>query len=357
MQIHWHAYLNQTGYSISAQDYILAMKQVDPDINIKVHPQNRHHLGISPARRQIFKSLQNRADEDDQIHVYQTTPYRYRRHKGVKKCIGICLFETMNPPTRWIDEINTMDAIIVASTFNKGVFEASGVKRPIHIVPHCFDPKMFHRDVKPTGRYQLKTFFSIGTWKKRKNWEGLIKAFYDGFSIKDNVCLLIKTDKPRELESMVQRVKRTCEWRSKDTAPIYSEENLACPFEEIPRIMKKGDVYVCASRGEGYGLSGMHAMALGIPLVITRYSGVLEYARPGFCTYIQPSGYKTEATMDGIPQFNNCIWPHIKIGEIRDRMKQSLNAPLSQVDAAYDFVHKNFNYDVIGKKMIEVIRA
>ncbi len=736
MQIHYHAYANQTGYSISAQDYILAMLHVDPGIDIKFHPQNRHHLGISPNRRQLLKSLQNKPDQSDQIHIYHTTPYRYRRTKGSKKSIGICLFETINPPKQWVNEMNTMDAIIVASAFNEGVFKASGVERPIHVVPHCFDTTMFHRDVEPTGRYQLTTFLSIGTWKKRKNWEGLIKAFYDGFSAKDGVCLLIKTDKPRELQSMVQRIKRTCEWRSKDTAPVYSEENLACYFEEIPKIMKKGDIYVCASRGEGfctvptakvmtangyktiielkendevythtgqfkriyktfssyysgemvriksakcfdeqfltpdhlvlcvprskcqrhkrtkynrldktkicyqnaewkpakslavgdflmipkqkesqhissinfqehidykninvqdgcfmyehsngcgsgipikitldddllwlfgiyiaegcsnhcgiyfsfhrkethyqdkvqnillkkfglkssiyyidnkstvkvysvilsslfsnlmgrtshkkhmtffmkldrdqfikllhgildgdghydgtqielqtvahtlmeqiysmllrfgisvdmkmsprhhyrlkiYGaelnkikwkniecstkklssrihtddeytyvpvktisqynysglvynidveddhsyilqsvvhncLPGMHAMALGVPLVTTRYGGVLEYALPGLCTYIQPAGYKTQAEMDGVPQFNNCIWPHLKIGEIRDRMRQARNAPASQVDAAYDFVHKTFNYDVIGKKLLEVIRS
>ncbi len=357
MQIHYHCYLNQTGYSVAAQEYILSMLHVDPSIDIKIHPQNRHHLGISPNRRQLLKSLQSRPDQSDQIHIYHTTPYRYRRAKGSKKSIGICLFETINPPKQWVNEMNTMDAIVVASAFNQGIFEASGVERPIHIVPHCFDTTMFHREVRPTGRYQPTTFLSIGTWKKRKNWEGLIKAFYDGFSAKDGVCLLAKTDKPRELQSMVQRIKRTCEWRSKDTAPVYSEENLACYFEEIPKIMKKGDIYVCASHGEGFGLPGMHAMALGVPLVTTRYGGVLEYALPGLCTYIQPAGYKTQAEMDGVPQFNNCIWPHLKIGEIRDRMRQARNAPASQVDAAYDFIHKTFNYDVIGKKLLEVIRS
>jgi glycosyltransferase involved in cell wall biosynthesis len=201
------------------------------------------------------------------------------------------------------------------------------------------------------------TFLSIGTWKNRKNWEMLIKAFYDGFSKKDNVCLLLKTDKPDSLQDLVVRVKRQCEWRSKDTAPIYSEENQGCYFEDIPKIMKKGDVYISASLGEGFGLPGLHAMALGLPVITVRFGGSLEYALPDICTYIEPKSYKTYNVMDGIPQFNNCIWPVLRIGDVRDAMRKVYeDYPTESKNAAYKYAHKNFSYEAIGPKFVEAVK-
>ncbi len=359
MQIHWSIYLNHTGYSISAQDYILAMRQVDPNVDIKVHFENKEtRIGVSKNRQQIFSALSQTKESLPKISIYQTVPHRYRHPKGSKKNIGVCVFETMNPPKQWINLMNEMDLIIAASSFNKRIFETNGVNKPIHVVPHCFDSNLFNKEVKPNGRYAMTTFLSIGTWKKRKSWETLIKAFYDAFEKKDNVCLLIKTDKPKELESAVQRIKRTCEWRSKDTAPIFAEQKTHCTFEEIPQFMRKGDIFISPTLGEGFGLSGLHAMALGIPVIITKFSGVLEYAKPDLCTYIEPQHYKTYPVMDGIPQFSNCIWPVIRVSQVRDKMLEVWKKyPSEKANAAYKFVHDNFNYEKTGNKFLEAIRA
>ena len=350
--------MNSTGYGISSMEYLLSILHCDPNVNLKLNYLNKiTTLGVSPNRQQIFAALEKKPEESDHIAVFHCIPHRYRRPPKAKKCIGICLFETINPPKDWIKMMNSMDAIITASEFNKNIFLTSGLTVPIHVVPHTFDPKMFNREVSHNGRYDLTTFISIGTWKKRKNWETLIKAFYDAFEKKDRVCLLIKTDKPKELEVAVRTIKLTGEWRSKDTAPIFAENKTNCVFEEIPAFMKKGDIYVSCSLGEGFCLPSFHAMALGIPVIITKFGGCLEYAKPEYCTYIEPHSYKTYPDMDKIPQFRNCIWPVIRIGEVKDKMRQVWQDKQvkDKSDAGYDFVHANFNYDVIGKKMLEAI--
>lgn len=358
MQLVYHAYMNATGYSIAAQDYILAMKELRPDLNVKLHYMNlATHTGISPNRHQYFTAMNKEENSLPQVAVYHCIPQRYRRPRGPKKFFGVTLFETMTPPSGWIKMMNEMDEIITASQFNARVFKQHGLTIPVQVIPHAFDKKLFHKDVVPHGRYRQFTFMSIGTWKKRKNWEQLIKAFYDGFERKDNVCLLIKTDKIKELEQMVLTIKRTCEWRSKETAPIYAEQKNNCHFEEIPALMKKCDVYVSPSLGEGFGLPGLHAMALGIPVITTKYGGVTEYAKPETCTFIEPKEYKTLPTMDGIPQFNNCIWPVLRITDVRDAMRSVYdNYPQEKAMVAYQFVHENFNYDVIGQKFLEALQ-
>ncbi len=359
MQLNYYAYFNESGYSIAAQDYLLAMMQAKPDIDIKIHYLNqRMGLGISKNRQQLFTAMHKKPSCEPSMNFYHSIPARYRRPPGKQKHIGFCIFETINPPEDWISTMNNMDMILTASTFNKHVFVNNGVKAPVHVIPHCFDPNLFHKDVKSNGRYSQKTFISVGTWKTRKNWSMLIKAWYEAFQANDNVCLLLKTNKPNLLKSEIIKIKRSSEWQSKNTAPIYCEENPTCDFEDIPSFFRKGDIYICASLGEGFGLNSFHAMALGIPVITTRFGGSLEYALPELCTYLEPERYRSIPVMDATPQFSNCIWPVVPIKEIAKQMRYVLSkseAVQKKTSAAYDYVHKNFTYDVIGPKLLQVL--
>jgi glycosyltransferase involved in cell wall biosynthesis len=358
MQLQWNFYLNSSGYSIASQCYLLACLKTDPELNLHLNYMNVGTPGVSKNRLQLFHKYIKNPVSYPQINVYHCIPHRYRCPEKSSKNIGICLFETMNPPADWVRKMNEMDLIITASQFNKHVFESNGVKVPIEVVPHTFDVNMFNDKVKPNGRYGLKTFISIGTWKIRKNWECLIKAFYDAFERIDGVCLLVKTERPRDFELLVKKIKATGEWRSKDTAPVFVEPKQVCDFEEIPAFMKKGDYYISCSLGEGFCLPSFHSMALNIPIIVPKYSGFMEYAKPEFCTHIVPKHYKTYPTMDGIPQYRHCIWPVYKVSEVRDRMLEvAKNPPLDKAKKGYEFVHNNFNYDVIGKKLLETILA
>lgn len=359
MQLNYFMYCNYTGYSISAQDYILAMKRCRPKMDIKIHYINEGtKVGVSKDRQQIFMAMNKKSAHLPRINLYHSIPNRYRQPKRSEKNIGFCIYETIDPPREWVAMMNAMDGIITASHFNKNIFITNGVKRPVYVIPHCFDPKMFNEKVSSIGRYNMTTFIGMGTWKTRKNWDNLIKAWYDAFEKKDHVCLLIKTDKPKSLAATVMRIKRTEGWRSKDTAPIYAEESPNCTFEQIPSILRKGDIYISPSLGEGFGLPTLHAMALGMPVVITRYGGSLEFAKPDLCTYFEPKEYVKHPVMDGIPQFTNKIWPKIGIVEIRNKLRyvfENWEERKKKAELAYEYVHKNLTYDVIGNQFLDVL--
>jgi len=359
MQIRWSAYFNSSGYSISSQDYLLALQQVKPDIDIKTSAVNgfKNRPGISSERNEWFKKLKDIQSQTPYISIQHCIPPIYISDHARKR-IGIAVYETIDVPKNWVVKMNEMDHIVTASHFNKGVFESNGVKTTITVVPHCFDPKLFNKDTQSRGRYNLFTFMYIASWRDRKNFPALIKAFYDGFSVKDQVCLLLKTDKPKPLQDLIRSLKEE-RWRTKETAPIYIEEKVM-PFEEIPFFMKKADVYVSPSLAEGFGIPQMHAMALGIPVVTVKYSGCLEFAKPHLCTYINPRGYKKKIQMDGLPQFKNKIWPEIKNSEIRDKMifaRKSYKQLKEKAAEAYQYVHQHLNYEIIGRRFLSVLES
>ena len=358
MQLRYSCYLNNTGYSIAAQEYISAIRRVQPYKNIKLIAVNgfKNRPGISGDRQKWFTELRNTPAESKYISVQHCIPRIYISDKA-KKRVGVAVYETIDPPTGWITRMNEMDHIITASHFNKGVFESTGLRRPSTVVPHCFDSELFHREVVPDGRYNLFTFMYIGTWKERKNFPALIKAFYDGFDLQDQVCLILKSDKPKQMKDTINAIKNDG-WKTKQTAPVYVLEEVV-PFEKIPKLMKKADVYISPSLGEGFGYGGLHAMALNIPLITVKYGGCLEYAKPDLCTYINPHGYQTRLNMDGLPQFHNKIWPQIKISEIRNKMRyvyESQKEVQEKAEAAYRYAHQHFNYEIVGRRFLSVIK-
>ncbi len=58
--------------------------------------------------------------------------------------------------------------------------------------------------------------------------------------------------------------------------------------KETVDIYNMVQVFLCASIEEGYGLTGLEAMACGACLVSTAYKGVLEYAKDGYNSLLSP---------------------------------------------------------------------
>jgi len=358
MQIRYSMYFNSSGYSICAQDYNLAIKKNNPETDIKVFAINglKQNKGVSKKRYDIFYQMSKTQPKSNFISVQHCIPNMYISDNA-KKRIGFAIYETIDPPSSWVHKMNEMDYIITASQFNKNSFETAGVIKPISVIPHCFDTELFNKDVVPDGRYNLFTFMYIASWRERKNFPTLIKSFYDAFSTKDKVCLILKTDKPEGLKRTVNSIKNE-NWKTKDTAPIYIDGEII-PFEEIPKFMKKADVYISTSVGEGFNLGGLHAMALNIPLITVRYGGGLEYAKQDLCTYINPHGYKKHLQMDGLSQFKNKIWAELTMSEVKEKMLYAYNSysELKEIsEKAYIYSHINYNYDIIGERLLSLLK-
>src|SRR5262249_41237734 len=116
--------------------------------------------------------------------------------------------------------------------------------------------------------------FNFLSFSERKNPRGLIRAFRKAFSKDEPVSLIIKSmgaeffpAKWEELDELAQGAKiRMIDgtWKS----------------QNIVRLMKTADCYVSLHRCEGFGLTMLEAMALGKPVIASRYSGNLDFMTP-----------------------------------------------------------------------------
>ena len=123
---------------------------------------------------------------------------------------------------------------------------------------------------------------------------------------------------------------------------------------------KSVDCFVMATLGEGFGLPAMQCMALNVPVIITNFSGCQDYAKDENCTLLEPQGFMIHSNMDNIVQFNNRKWPRITIDSVRQALRHvfdNYELAMYKADKAYEYVHKNFNYDVVHEKFFNLMES
>lgn len=355
-KIQYCCFLSQSGYSVAAQDYIMALKKANKyDIKVRSFGNTLKSSYLTNTNLDIFSEMKNKKYESNYINIYHCIPPMQKRVAKASKNIGFATFETYSPPEEWKRWLNSNDAIIVPSLFNYEIFNHMGIEKPIYYIPHCFDPEIYNIDIEALRNYKRFTFLFVGAWKIRKGYIQLIEAFLKEFDEKDNVQLIIKTDKHSKAQKYVQKIKDGL--NKKGFAPILFEKEVLDSIN-MAKFLKSADCLVQPTLGEGFGLSGMQCMAVGTPIIITDFSGCLDYANEDNCLLFKKGGFTLHNSMDNIPQFRNKKWAFISVKEIRKKMRYAVDnygILKKKSKNGYEFVHNNFSYEKIGKKFNELL--
>jgi glycosyltransferase involved in cell wall biosynthesis len=116
--------------------------------------------------------------------------------------------------------------------------------------------------------------FDANSSIERKNPEAVIQAFARAFPRQDDVCLVLRIANGHRLHhrARLQRLLAAAP-RGLDlrlaTAPLARHDLL--------RLLSAADCYVSLHRAEGFGYTCAEAMAYGLPVVATGYSGNLQF--------------------------------------------------------------------------------
>lgn len=268
--------------------------------------------------------------------------------------IGRTMFETDRIPNGWVRRINSMDQVWVPTAFHVETFVNSGVDpAKLLVIPESIDANWWSRErVCPSGSssgdaavtsffasiHQSKMhsrcsvkFLSVFKWEDRKGWDVLLKAFYEEFIYNADtlvreedeghrgvVCLIIKTsayhnpeleEDDDEYHEQIERLfsevygsdyKRRrvpsaskAQRRGLSTQPDWMQIHVigdAIDSSVYPLLYCGVDALVQPSRGEGWGRPHMEAMAMGVPVIATNWSGTTAFLndRNGFPLNIRP---------------------------------------------------------------------
>ncbi|GMI34149.1 hypothetical protein TeGR_g9163 [Tetraparma gracilis] len=215
--------------------------------------------------------------------------------------VGRTMFETDRLPGGWPERLNEMDEIWVPTSFHERVFASGGVEAgKLRVLGEGVDDAFF-RPVealfrKPAG---IVAFVSVFKFEERKGWQILVDAVLQEFvGGGQGVRLLVLTSgyhqSEEELLGDLERHLRAAGREYEVSRQVHEESGLRLltldfgggvevvvttnvPQQLLPAFYASGDAFVLPSRGEGWGRPHMEAMACGVPVVATNWSGPTEF--------------------------------------------------------------------------------
>lgn len=345
IKLDYISFLGHTGYGVAGKNTILALSHTNL-YDIKVTPLDFD----LKSQSLLFKDFARKKNDVNRIQIFHCIPDMIRRFPRNLKSIGVGVFETWEPPAHWIAILNKNDALIVPSQFNQQIFQEAGITKPIFHIPHCLDMQLYSPNVAPMHTFDKFTFLFLGSWRLRKGYKELLDAWQEEFILEDPVQLVIKTDKPQVAQEEIHRMVKTC-------APVTVESS-KYPDEQMPAFIKSFHCLVSPHRGEGFGLPGLSAMAVGVPVIITNHSGCQEYANSETATLLEPEEIRLEKCLDGIPQFSRKRWVYVSSHQIAKTMRYVFTHQAeikTKAQAAYLYVCNRFGYNALADRFQQMI--
>lgn len=136
-------------------------------------------------------------------------------------------------------------------------------------------------------------FLSVFKWEQRKGWPILLRAFLQAFVNRCDVLLQLITN-PFHLDADLTQAARgelNAVLRELNATALPSPDGIRwappiavldghLPSKDMPRLYAAANAFVLPSHGEGWGRPHVEAMAMGLPIIATNWSGVTAYLSP-----------------------------------------------------------------------------
>lgn len=284
------------GYARMNREFMFGM--ADKDVNIQ--------YDCTPSVNDMDKGTNERLKALKIVRVPKDTPkiygmtaplhYDWARYKML-----FTMMETRRLHKDYVERCNCADEIIVPTRWCKEVFQESGVKKPMYVVPLGVDTQLYKPEAEPIGFTKgLKPFIflSVFGWSLRKGYDVMLRAFLEEFTSDEPVTLLISSrymgstdeSKKKVIRKDIDQISSMVANPKKPQVVLFGD---VLSDTMMPRLYAASDCYVLISRGEGFGLPYMEAAACNIPVIGSRYSGHTDFLNDTNSYLVDVDGFRS----------------------------------------------------------------
>ncbi|MWC29510.1 glycosyltransferase [Paenibacillus sp. MMS18-CY102] len=265
------------GYTETSKNLMLGLERQHLKVNYEYvygpgTPMPFEEPETGPDMRvNLFKQ---RTQSPEAVEVVYGQGDVFYKNKGRYK-IGYTMLEVDGLPHDWVAQSNSMNEVWVPSHFNAQTFRNSGVTVPIHVMPLGVDTNYFHPGIRSKRFSDKFTFLSVFEWGERKAPELLLETFSRVFAHRDDVllvCKIINNDPSFDVPTEIRKLKLGAA-----AERILVLHNDKIPSAWMGSLYRSADCFVLPTRGEGWGMPIMEAMACGLPVIATNWSAQTEF--------------------------------------------------------------------------------
>jgi len=265
-EILWVSRFDGTGYGVWARRSVEVL-QSSNDFLIKIG------CSLPLPKGDPFRPLQEIEVKDPYV-VHNFVPnYKIGEKKG-----GFCTCtELRKPPDDQIYNLNESKFVLALGDWCSNVYKDC-LNEPEKVFPVNFPfPKRLYNPVGKTVKFDIPKqykfkFLFVGRIDIRKNIDTLIRCFKEEFGNNKEVCLLLKLTSEQQFcvpkWLMDQRLTNNIFWVPDNVLHMAD-------------LLRSVNAYICTDFGEGWGGPCTEAMLCGLPVIMPKHSGHLNY---GNCT-------------------------------------------------------------------------
>ena len=272
-------YKDGTGWANACINNILALDSV----GVEVVPRAITFNDGSHNCPERILELEENSEAGCDICIQHTLPHLYSYNSKFKN-IGFLATETSNfVESSWQHHANIMDEIWVPTNSCKQACVSSEITKPVKVAPHSLDiskydsTKYIESGSKIENLLHTFNFAFVGEFLERKNIQALARAFHSEFDPDEPVNLYIKTSQQslEYIQNYFTQVRQGLKLR-KD----YKEEVVICgnlDKKDYISVLSQCHSFVMPSKGEGFCIPALEAMAIGIPVIYTEDTGMDDF--------------------------------------------------------------------------------
>lgn len=232
--------------------------------------------------------------------------------------IGYWFWELSNFPSNWMHAFDLVDEVWAPSKF---IFDSlsKATTKPVVYMPVAVDFQMQAKYSRnyfklPQNSFLFLVSFDFHSFSERKNSEAVIQAFQNAFSSEnENVGLVIKTIYG---EKHPEKYTKLLDLAKNDARIIVV--NSALKRDEMYGLIDVCDCYVSLHRSEGFGLGIAEAMYLSKPVIVTAYSGNMDFTNQDTSCLVEFD--LVEVALGNYPFWQGQYWAEPNINQASEYM-------------------------------------
>ena len=274
------------------------------------------------------------------------------------------IFEDTKLTSSKVKWLSAADLVFVPSTWGKGILINNGITEDtIEVVPEGVNPAKFHplaRNSYTNHQDDIYRVLVVGKFEERKGFPELLDGYAKAFGNDPTAKLLLKSDSlylmahpENAYENNLAELQCKAAQAGIDNV-IYLNGELS--DDELAHLYNACDVLLFPSRAEGWGLPLIEAIATGMPVATTHYSGHSEFLAPvndkvGSIDHrLIPMGESKKGSE----------WAYAEPNDIASKlieMRQNKTAYEKMALEASEVIRRDFSWQRAAERCIEVLAA